>query len=166
MDVAQIQGRLAEKFGAEAIDAHTTVGQTRFTVPRQIVFDLLETLRDDPEMNFEMLVDLHGQDYLHYRGATDRFAVIYQVANIEENVRLWIRVLLNEPELVLPSVTPLWSAADWLERECHDMFGIVFDDHPDPRPLLLPDDFKDHPLRKDYPLRGKGERHNFAQTGR
>ncbi|MGE3779181.1 MAG: NADH-quinone oxidoreductase subunit C, partial [Pirellulaceae bacterium] len=96
-----------------------------------------------------------------YRGATDRFGLVYLLANTATNERLTIRVMLNEPDLHVPSVVPLWEGANWMEREVFDMFGVVFDDHPDLRRILLPDEFTAYPLRKDYPLQGRGERHNF-----
>ena len=68
---------------------------------------------------------------------------------------------LNLPEVELPSVYPLWKSADWMEREVYDMFGITFEGHPDLRRILMPDEFTAFPLRKDYPLKGRGERHNF-----
>ena len=86
---------------------------------------------------------------------------MYLLANSTTNERLAVRVMLNEPDLVVPSVTPLWEGANWLEREVWDMFGIRFDGHPDLRRILMPDEFTAHPLRKDYPLQGRGERHNF-----
>ncbi len=72
-----------------------------------------------------------------------------------------MRVYLDEPELSVPSVVPLWEGANWLEREVYDMFGIVFLGHPDLRRILMPEEFTAFPLRKDYPLQGRGERHNF-----
>jgi len=166
VDVEQVKQKLAERFGADALDAHDYAGQTRLTVAKTIVYDVLETLKVDPDLDFEFLADLHGQDYLHYRDVADRFAVVYQVVNLQHNLRLWVRVLLNEPDLVLPTVVPLWAGANWMEREVYDMFGIRFEGHPDPRRILLPEDFEAFPLRKDYPLRGQGERHNFPVIDR
>ena len=76
--------------------------------------------------------------------------------------RVFVKTALNEPDLTLPSAYPLWRGADWMEREIYDMYGIVFEGHPDLRRILMPSEFTAFPLRKDYPLRGKGERHNFA----
>ncbi|MGE0761552.1 MAG: NADH-quinone oxidoreductase subunit C [Pirellulaceae bacterium] len=134
-------------------------GQTRCVVPSQSLRDALRTLRD--EHGFDYLVDITCVDYLKYRGATDRFGLVYLLANTATNERLTIRVMLNEPDLHVPSVVPLWEGANWMEREVFDMFGVVFDDHPDLRRILLPDEFTAYPLRKDYPLQGRGERHNF-----
>jgi NADH-quinone oxidoreductase subunit C len=108
-----------------------------------------------------MLVDVTAVDYLEYRGARDRFAVIYLLASTETNERLTVKVFVNDPDPLLPSAVPLWEGAGWLEREVFDMFGIRFQGHPDLRRILMPDEFTAYPLRKDYPLRGRGERHNF-----
>ena len=75
--------------------------------------------------------------------------------------RVIVKTFVNEPELSVPSAFPLWKGADWMEREVFDMYGIVFDGHPDLRRILMPEEFASFPLRKDYPLRGRGERHNL-----
>ncbi len=72
-----------------------------------------------------------------------------------------VKTHVNEPHLTLPSMVPIWFGADWLEREVYDMFGILFEGHPNMKRLLLPDEFESFPLRKDYPIKGRGERHNF-----
>lgn len=134
-------------------------GQTRAVVPHGEMVAALEMLKT--RHGFDMLADITCVDYLAYRGATDRFGLVYLLANTATNQRLTIRVMLNEPELAVPSVVPLWEGANWLEREVYDMFGITFAGHPDLRRILMPDEFAAHPLRKDYPLQGRGERHNF-----
>jgi NADH-quinone oxidoreductase subunit C len=131
----------------------------RVIVSRTILFSFMHTLRD--QYGFDMLVDVTCVDYLNYRGAADRFGVVYLLTNTQTNERLTVRVFLNEPKLNVPSLVPLWESANWLEREVYDMFGIVFDGHPDLRRILMPEEFTAYPLRKDYPLRGRGERHNF-----
>ncbi len=81
-------------------------------------------------------------------------------------MRLVVKTFVNDPEPALPSVFGLWKGADWMEREVYDMYGIVFEGHPDLRRILMPDEFTAFPLRKDYPMRGKGERHNFPYITR
>ena len=139
-------------------------GQTRVTVQRQDAFSALSFLKE--EQGFDLLVDVTCVDYLHYRDATDRFCLVYLLANAVSAERLTVRIMLNEPELTIPSATPLWEGANWLEREIWDMFGVVFEGHPDLRRILLPEEFTAHPLRKDYPMQGRGERHNFPTLKR
>jgi NADH-quinone oxidoreductase subunit C len=100
-------------------------------------------------------------DYLEYPDAVDRFGVIYCLLSMQSGERLIVKTYLNEPDLTVKSVYDLWRGADWLEREVFDMFGIVFEGHPDLRRILMPEEFTAFPLRKDYPLKGYGERHNF-----
>jgi NADH-quinone oxidoreductase subunit C len=134
-------------------------GQTRVVVPRELLTAVLSILKD--ERGFDLLVDITCVDYLNYRDATDRFGLVYLLASTTSNERITVRVFLNEPELSVPSVVPMWEGANWMEREVWDMFGITFEGHPDHRRILMPDEFTAHPLRKDYPLQGRGERHNF-----
>jgi NADH-quinone oxidoreductase subunit C len=133
--------------------------QVRAIVPAEQIYDALNFLKQ--ERGFDFLADITCVDYLHYRDATDRFGLVYVLTNTVTNERLIVRTFLNEPDLSLPSVTSLWEGADWMEREVWDMFGIRFDGHPDLRRILLPEEFTAFPLRKDYPLQGRGERHNF-----
>lgn len=134
-------------------------GQTRLVVPRDSLVDVMTILRD--ERSFDMLVDVTCVDYLNYRNATDRFGLVYLLASTVTNERITVRVFLNEPDLVVRSLVPMWEGANWMEREVWDMFGITFAGHPDHRRILMPDEFTTFPLRKDYPLQGRGERHNF-----
>src|SRR5438132_7947878 len=139
-------------------------GDTRLVVPRERLLEAMHLLKE--ERGFDLLVDVTCVDYLNYRDAIDRFGLVYLLANTETNERLTVRVFLNEPELTVPSMVPLWSGANWLEREVYDMFGIQFNDHPDLRRILMPDEFTAFPLRKDYPLQGRRERHNFPRIAR
>lgn len=134
-------------------------GQTRVVVPVESLYQVLNYLKND--LGFDFLSDITCVDYLNYRDATDRFGLVYLLVNTETNQRLTIRTFVNEPDLVVPSVVPLWEGANWLEREVWDMFGITFDGHPDHRRILMPEEYTAFPLRKDYPLQGRGERHNF-----
>jgi NADH-quinone oxidoreductase subunit C len=131
----------------------------RIVVAPARLFDVLKSLKE--EHGFDMLFELTAADYLKYPKATDRFGVVYGLLNIKSGERVFVKTFLNEPEMTLPSAFPLWKGADWLEREVYDMYGIIFEGHPDLRRILMPDAFTSYPLRKDYPLRGRGERHNF-----
>ncbi|MGE0478915.1 MAG: NADH-quinone oxidoreductase subunit C [Phycisphaerae bacterium] len=130
-------------------------------VPPDRVFEVARFLRDDGVTRFEQLVDVTCVDYLNFPDADDRFGVIYSLLSVSLNHRLWLKVFVNDPEPRVPSVCTVWPGANWMEREVFDMFGIHFVGHPDLRRILMPDAFADFPLRKDYPLRGKGEREAF-----
>lgn len=134
-------------------------GRTRVVVARDSLVDVATAIRG--EHHFDMLVDITCVDYLNYRDASDRFGLVYQLVSTESAERIALRVFISEPELSVPSLVPIWEGANWLEREVWDMFGIRFVGHPDLRRILLPEEFSAHPLRKDYPLQGRGERHNF-----
>jgi NADH-quinone oxidoreductase subunit C len=134
-------------------------GQTRIVVPRESSYEVLRMLKE--QLGCDLLVDVTCVDYLHYRGAKDRFGLVYLLANTETNERITVRVFLSDPEPTVPSAVGLWEGANWLEREVWDLMGIRFAGHPDLRRIVLPEQFTAHPLRKDYPLQGRGERHNF-----
>jgi len=122
---------------------------------------VLRFLRNDERTRFDQLSDLGCVDYLDFPDARDRYGIVYSLLSTTFNRRLWVKCFVNDPEPKLPSVVSLWQAANWMEREAYDMFGVVFEGHPDLRRILTWDEFEAHPLRKDYPLRGKGERQDF-----
>src|SRR6476659_7912187 len=134
-------------------------GDTRVVVSKENLLDVMRLLKE--QRRFDWLVDVTCFDYLNYRDAKDRFGLVYLFANTETNERLTVRVFVNDPDPTVPSLVPIWAGANWLEREVFDMFGIRFEGHPDLRRILMPDEFAAFPLRKDYPLQGRGERHNF-----
>jgi len=139
-------------------------GQTRVVVGGRSLYDLLSFLKRD--RGFDFLSDITCVDYLNYRDATDRMGLVYILVNTQTNERITVRTFLNEPDLSVRSVVPLWEGANWLEREVWDMFGITFEAHPDHRRIFMPEEFTAFPLRKDYPLQGRGERHNFPRIER
>jgi NADH-quinone oxidoreductase subunit C len=149
---------LQQKFGALLVESFFRENR-RIDAPAESLFGLLSSLKT--EHGFNMLIDLTAVDYLEYEGAVDRFGVIYNLLNVFSGERLIVRTAVNLPNPKLPSVYSLWRSCDWMEREVYDMFGIEFEGHPDLRRLLMPDEFEAFPLRKDYPLKGRGERHNF-----
>ena len=137
----------------------------RLFVPKSRLFDFLDTLKT--QCGFDWLVELGGTDYLGYPGRTRaRFEVHYVLKNSQTRERLVVKVGVDDPDPTVPSAVPLWPGADWMEREVFDMFGIRFEGHPDLRRILMPEEFASYPLRKDYPLRGRGERHNFPRLTR
>lgn len=133
--------------------------------PKDLV-EVMRYLRDDPQAAFDQLSDLGGVDYLQFPGAGDRYAVVYNLVSTRHNHRLWIKCFANDPQPRLPSVTGVWKGAQWPEREVYDMFGVRFEGHPDLRRILTWEGFPAHPLRKDYPLRGRGERENYEMLTR
>lgn len=139
-------------------------GDTRVVLPAHQLKTAVAILRD--ERQFDLLVDVTCVDYLAYRGASDRFGLVYLLASTVTNERIALRVFLNEPDLAVASLTPFYEGANWMEREVYDMFGILFEGHPDLRRILMPNEFTAFPLRKDYPMQGRGERHNFTRLTR
>lgn len=128
--------------------------------------EVMEFLYGDDRCRFEQLCDLTCVDYLNYPKARDRYGVIYSLLSLTLGHRLWVKCFANDPDPEVPSVTSIWWGADWTEREVYDMFGVKFSGHPDLRRILTWEGFEAHPLRKDYPLRGRGERENFKVIGR
>jgi NADH-quinone oxidoreductase subunit C len=150
---------LKERLGADTVTTSEFRDNRRVLVPPAQLFAALKCLKE--ECGFDMLAELTAADYLYYPNARDRFGVMYILLSTATGERIVVKTYLNEPDLAVPSAYPLWRGADWLEREVYDMYGIVFEGHPDLRRILMPEEFTAFPLRKDYPLRGRGERHNF-----
>ena len=123
--------------------------------------DVLTIMRDNPALRFEQLIDLCGMDYSAWReGEYDglRFAVVYHLLSVSKNRRVRVRIHAQSDDFpVLPSVVQIWPAATWFEREAFDLFGIMFDGHPDLRRILTDYGFVGHPFRKDFPLSGHVE---------
>jgi NADH-quinone oxidoreductase subunit C len=132
------------------VDVKDEHGEVTVTVPRESIVDVCWVLKT--KHGFDLLADLCGAD----RGPEEdpRFEVNYHVFSTKHYNRLRLKVLLSEDEPNVTTVTTVWKTANWHERETYDMFGVVFDGHPDLRRILLPSDFDGHALRKDYPLRG------------
>ena len=142
--------KLKEENAAWVVSATEAFGEVTLIVTRESIVDVCWSLKSNH--GFDMLADLCGAD----RGPEEepRFEVIYHLFSTTHHQRLRLKVLLSEDEPKVPTVTTLWKTADWHERETYDLFGIIFDGHPDLRRILLPSDFDGHALRKDYPLRG------------
>jgi NADH-quinone oxidoreductase subunit C len=124
-------------------------GQAVIVVPRETVLEALGTLRDDPELAFDMLADLTAVDYLPRE---PRFEVIYQLNSLTHHHRLRVKAGVPGDDPQIASASSLWNSALWAEREAWDLFGIRFAGHPDLRRILMYPEFEGHPLRKDYPV--------------
>ncbi len=142
--------RLKEENSAWVADLKDTYGEVTITVPRESIVDVCWVLKT--KYDFNMLADLCGAD----RGPEEdpRFEVNYHLFSTKHFNRLRLKVLLSEDEPNVGTVCTVWKTANWHERETYDLFGVIFDGHPDLRRILLPSDFDGHALRKDYPLRG------------
>ena len=142
--------KLKERDASWITSVAEAFGEVTAIVPREAIVDVCRTLRD--EHGFDLLADLTGVD----RGPEDdpRFEVNYHLFSTTHHQRLRLKVLLSEDDVHVHTVTHIWKTADWHERETFDMFGVIFDGHPDLRRILLPSDFDANALRKDFPLRG------------
>jgi NADH-quinone oxidoreductase subunit C len=136
-------------------------------VDREHLLPVLDFLKHDAALSFEFLMDVTAVDHLllELPEIRERFAVVYQLYSLTHNHRFRLKARVPEADPRLPSACELWKSALWAEREVHDMFGIEFEGNPDLRRLLMPEDYPGFPLRKDYPLRGRGERDAFPQYG-
>ena len=150
---------LREQLGPDGFTTAQFRDNRRILVAADRLYRTLQCLKE--QCGFDQLAELTAVDYLKYPDARDRFGVVYILVNTASGERVVVKTHVNDPDPTLPSAFPLWKGADWLEREVFDMFGIVFEGHPDLRRILMPEEFTSFPLRKDYPLRGRGERHNF-----
>ena len=158
-----VEAKLASKLPEVSLQWSQFQDQKRVVVPAA---HLLNALIAAKKVGFDQLTDVTCVDLLEFPNATDRFEVVYLLLNIDSGERLTLKTHVNDPKPTLPSATQVWHGADWLEREVYDMYGIVFEGHPNFKRLLLPDEFQSFPLRKDYPVKGRGERHNFPNITR
>ena len=152
--------RAAEWLGEDLIEVVEFRAQLTLICQLERIHGLLTWLRD--ELEFDMLVDVTAVDYLKLEGDyPERFAVVYHLANTVREARLRVRAYVPEEDPRIPTASDVYKSAGWAEREVYDMFGLEFDGHPNLIRILLPLEYSGHPLRKDYPLRGRGERDNF-----
>ncbi len=128
-------------------------GQLEVQVERLKIAEVVKALRDDPEVGFNLLIDIVSVDYSNYPGWTgDRFGVIYHLKSLGLGHRAWLKVTTPEEEPSVPTISHLYGNADWLEREAFDQMGIRFAHHPNLKRILNHHEFVGHPLRKDYPI--------------
>ena len=180
---ASLATKLEERFSNELIDCKLDRGQVTLVLSSEHLLSVSKVLRDDSHFAFSQLIDLCGVDYSAYgqvdwathettstgfsRGrevtnnnaveVNKRFAVVYNLLSIKNNVRLRLRCFVDDEPPRITSITSIWNSANWYEREAFDLFGILFDGHPDLRRILTDYGFIGHPFRKDFPLEGNVE---------
>jgi NADH-quinone oxidoreductase subunit C len=142
-----ILDKVTERFGADVLASGTAHGDEWIVVDRERALEILRALRDEPDFQFNFLSDITAVDW---DTRTPRFDIVYNLNSLTKNHRLRVKIGVDGKDPWVHSACELWKAADWLEREVFDMFGIAFKGHPDLRRILLYDSFEGHPLRKDY----------------
>jgi NADH-quinone oxidoreductase subunit C len=161
--------KVQERFAGMAERCALALGEITLQIPRGSVTDVCLALRDEPDFRFDMLVDLCGVDYQGYGegGWTGpRFAVVYHLLSLAHNRRIRVKAFLDDQYPRVATVVPLWEAANWFEREAFDLYGILFEGHPDLRRLLTDYGFIGHPFRKDFPLWGNVQMRYDPEKGR
>jgi len=139
---------VAAALGEALLEAKDAVGEVSLTVVRESIVDVCRTLRD--RFEYQQLMEMAGVDY---PDRPERFEIVYHLLSLTRNHRIRVRVSTDE-DVPVPSVTALWPVAGWLEREVFDLYGVLFDGHPDLRRILTDYGFRGHPFRKDFPLTG------------
>ncbi len=140
--------KIQNRFAGAVLEAQEIRGENVIVADRERAIEVMRALRDEPEFGFAMLADVTAVDWLE---RDPRFEVVYQLKSLAHGHRLRLKIRVPAADAWVHSAYPIWKSADWLERECFDMFGINFKGHPDLRRILLYDSFSGHPLRKDYP---------------
>ena len=158
----QFATTLQQVLGIPVERIRTALGETTIVVDAADLLRTMTMLRDHEDMRFETLMDVCGVDYLQYadeiRAPGQRFAAVYHLLSLAHNRRLRVRTFATDDDFpVLPSMFDTWASANWFEREAFDLFGIVFEGHPDLRRILTDYGFIGHPFRKDFPLEGNVE---------
>lgn len=161
MSMEAFASSVEKLLGKALAQSFVRLGELTLVIRADAYADAMRTLRDHPELRFEQLIDLCGMDYRDYgdgiwEGA--RFAVVVHLLSLTHNRRVRVRVFCPDDDLpVLASMIDLWPSVNWFEREAFDLFGIVFEGHPDLRRILTDYGFIGHPFRKDFPLSGHVE---------
>ncbi|MBI4367956.1 MAG: NADH-quinone oxidoreductase subunit C [Candidatus Omnitrophica bacterium] len=142
--------KIKEKFLDDVYETFEFRGDLVAVVNKDIVRELAQYLKTDPVLDFNILMDLTAVDYL-WQERKPRFDVVYHLYSLSQNHRVRIKAGVDEKDLTIDSLVSIWPVADWFEREVWDMFGIKFKGHPNLKRILMYEEFKGHPLRKDYP---------------
>ncbi|MCW8828782.1 MAG: NADH-quinone oxidoreductase subunit C [Gammaproteobacteria bacterium] len=165
----QLASLVEERFSTRITATHVEFGELTVELPREHLRSVCTALRDEASFHFEQLIDLCGVDYLDYGNGVwsgPRFAVVYHLLSVKNNHRIRLRTFVGDEMPRVDSVLGIWNSADWYEREAFDLFGIVFEGHPDLRRILTDYGFIGHPFRKDFPLSGNVEMRYDPEQGR
>lgn len=158
MHVIDLQAACADILGEQVSKIVLAFDEVTVECLPENYLEIMQTLRDHEDLHFESLVDLCGVDYSTYKNETwhgKRFAAVSQLVSVKNNQRVRVRVWAQDDDLpVVPSVVDVYNSADWYEREAFDMYGIIFDNHPDLRRILTDYGFVGYPFRKDFPVSG------------
>ena len=158
MHVTDLQAACATLLGDKVSNIILAYGEITLECQPENYLSLMQTLRDHDDLHFEQLVDLCGVDYSTYKNEIwqgKRFAAVSQLLSIKNNQRIRVRVWADDDDMpIVPSVVSLYNSADWYERDAFDMYGIIFNEHPDLRRILTDYGFVGHPFRKDFPVSG------------
>ena len=157
-----ILDELRRRFGDAIVETEDDRGELTAIVARDALLGVLAHCRDEAALAFDVLMDLTAVDYLN-QGKPERFAVVYSFYSVKENVRARVKAWVPEADPTIDSASQVYRSAPWAEREVWDLMGIKFNGHPDLKRIQLPENYEGHPLRKDYPLTGRGERMNFPR---
>jgi NADH-quinone oxidoreductase subunit C len=148
-EIPKFLTELKTRFGDKVIETHNRLGDATAVVKREAINEILAWLRDDEKTLFDLFLDLTAVDYIRRK---PRFEVVIHLVSIPFRYRLRVKLRLDEDDPIMPTITPVYPAANWFERECWDLYGLKFDGHPDLRRVFLQESFVGHPLRKDYPI--------------
>ncbi|MBD3670944.1 MAG: NADH-quinone oxidoreductase subunit C [Gammaproteobacteria bacterium] len=156
----QLAQQLEQRLASYNVVVSTAFEEVTVQVPADTIIDVCTILRDEPALAFEQLMDVCGVDYLEHAQPLDsekRYAVVYHLLSLSKNQRLRVKAFVDSEFPVIASVIDVWASTNWFEREAFDLFGIVFEGHPDLRRILTDYGFVGHPFRKDFPLTGNVE---------
>ncbi len=153
MNSAEILEKVKQGYGKGPKDAFMGIDMPTFVVEADDLINFMNYIKNDEELGFDLISDITAVDYPNRQ---KRFEVVYHIFSIKNSTRIRVKTFVGEND-ALESVTSIWKGAEWLEREVFDMFGVTFTNHPDLRRILMNEDYKYHPLKKEFPLQGYEE---------
>jgi NADH-quinone oxidoreductase subunit C len=150
MSDTNIIQKIKDRFGDAVLEDHSFRGDQTITLQKEKIVDVAQFLRDEPSLGMDFLMDLTAVDYMDRK--KQRFEVVYHFYSSKHNHRVRLKIPVDEEDCLVDTLCPLYKSANWYEREVWDLYGIKFKGHPNMKRILLYEEFKGHPLRKDYPI--------------